>query len=101
MSKTTIVIESTAPYVPIACAEHDYLETACLYHYELVVFLKTSHKTLGQFFTAQARTTKTSTDKKEYWVLETDTAMVEIAMDQLVSVSVKTPGAMFDSLRFD
>lgn len=82
-------------YQPLDCDLHDYLEIACLYHYDLRVELVS-----GNSFIAQALTTFTAESKEEYLVLESDTGRHEMRLDHLAAITPLNPNARFGRVTF-
>ncbi|WP_433897971.1 Rho-binding antiterminator [Pseudomonas sp. PSE1(2024)] len=69
-------------YQPLNCDLHDYLEIACLRGYQLDIELID-----GQQLMARAVTTRTSSDKEEFLVIEQQGAQQEIRLDQLLAIT--------------
>ena len=77
-------------YQPLNCDLHDYLEIACLRGYQLDIELVD-----GQRLMARAVTTRTSSDKEEFLVIEQLGAQQEIRLDQLLAVTPQETNAEF------
>lgn len=77
-------------YQPLNCDLHDYLEIACLRGYQLDIELID-----GQQLMARAVTTRTSSDKEEFLVIEQQGAQQEIRLDQLLAITPQETNAEF------
>lgn len=77
-------------YQPLNCDLHDYLEIACLRGYQLDIELID-----GQRLMARAVTTRTSSDKEEFLVIEQQGAHQEIRLDQLLAITPQEANAEF------
>lgn len=77
-------------YQPLNCDLHDYLEIACLRGYQLNIELVD-----GQRLMARAVTTRTSSDKAEFLVIEQQGAQQEIRLDQLLAITPQEANAEF------
>lgn len=77
-------------YQPLNCDLHDYLEIACLRGYQLDIELID-----GQRLVARAVTTRTSSDKEEFLVIEKQGAQQEIRLDQLLAITPQEANAEF------
>lgn len=75
----------------IACQLHDYLEIACMYGYRVKLTLKD-----GQIVAGKAVDTMTTTDKREYLVLDSE----KVETQRLAKLEVLTPGAKFMEILF-
>jgi Rho-binding antiterminator len=73
-------------YQPMSCDLYDYLEIACMRGYRLDIELKD-----GARLVAKALTTRTSSEKEEFILLETDDGQQEIRLDQLLAVTPSMP----------
>lgn len=80
---------------PISCDLHDYLEIACIYHYELKVTLRNGTSLVGI-----ARTTLTLPSKEEVLQLDTHSEVTDVFMHELAQVDVLTARAKFQTLSF-
>lgn len=78
-------------YQPLNCDLHDYLEIACLRGYQLDIELVD-----GQRLMARAVTTRTSSDKEEFLLIEQQGAQQEIRLDQLLAITPQDANAEFD-----
>lgn len=78
----------------IACELHDYLEIACLYHYQVKLTLK-DHSTLE----GKAIDTLTTAEKREYLLLDNGQEQ-RIELNQLKKLTVLTPNAAFSEVVF-
>ncbi|MCU0071288.1 Rho-binding antiterminator [Pseudomonas koreensis] len=77
-------------YQPLNCDLHDYLEIACLRGYQLDIELVDGHRLM-----ARAVTTRTSSDKEEFLVIEQHGAQQEIRLDQLLAITPQEANAEF------
>lgn len=77
-------------YQPLNCDLHDYLEIACLHHYDLQIEMID-----GQGFAAKALTTRTAASKEEFLVLRNDDGQFEVRLDQLLAITPLGPNASF------
>ena len=81
----------------ISCAQHDYVEIACLYGYRLRLILQS-----GESISGQAKTIKTTSDQKEWLILESDPEnphqTQHIELIQLQSMQALTPNPHFDHI---
>lgn len=78
----------------IRCDQHDYLEIACLYGYQLRLILLDGRTVQGQAQDIASR------ERREYLLLEQDGQRLEIEVERLKSLSVLTPGARFEEIVF-
>ena len=77
-------------YSPIQCQIYDYIEIACMRHYQLTIELKS-----GETLTGKAITTKIK-DKQEFIVIETTTGEEqEIRLDLVNSIQPLDKNAEF------
>lgn len=76
-------------YQPIDCGLHDYLEIACLYHYQLRIEL-----TDGQCLEGRALTTETR-EQAEFLHIETQGKELSLRLDQLLAITPLEAGARF------
>ena len=79
----------------IDCAVHDYVETACLFHYEVRVTLAG-----GEHIEGRAETIKLRDDRTEVLILTTHEELKEVVLNEATRLEVLTPGARFDSVTF-
>jgi len=77
-------------YQPLNCDLYDYLEIACLRRYQLDIELID-----GQRLMARAVTTRTSSEKEEFLVIEQQGAQQEIRLDQLLAITPQEANAEF------
>lgn len=80
---------------PIACELYDYIEIACMRHYDLRLTLKDGSEQAGQ-----AITTRTGPDKIEYLVIQADGNSVDVPMHTLARLTVLNENAMFQDVDF-
>ncbi|MDT8406145.1 MAG: Rho-binding antiterminator [Methylococcales bacterium] len=76
----------------IDCHLHDYLEVACVYRYQVRVTLKN-----GRTLTGTA-CDLVSEQGQEFLLLDSQT---RVALLELTTLDVLTPGAQFETVRFD
>ena len=79
---------------PISCELHDYLEIACLYGYQIQLTLKN-----GQLVEGKAIDTLTSTDKREYLLIDNGQKQ-SIETREIQNLQVLTPNAKFSEIVF-
>jgi len=79
----------------ISCANHDYVEIACLYRLSLSITLKNAKQIKGQ-----AKTTLTDNDKIEYLVLESGGESINIELDDIKKMQALTSNPHFQSVEF-
>jgi Rho-binding antiterminator len=77
-------------YQPIACELYDYLEIACLHHYQLRIEL-----TDGSELQAAAVTTEISANKEEFFVVRGPAGEQHLRMDRLLAITPLDTGASF------
>lgn len=80
---------------PISCDLYDYIEIACLHHYDVTVSLDD-----GRMITGRATTTRAGTDKVEYFVISVDGELTEVPMHLLSRLETNTPAASFTHVDF-
>lgn len=85
----------TSLYQPVDCDLHDYLEIACMHHYQLKIELND-----GQSFVATAMTTRTTSGKEEFLVLKTESRQFEIRLDNLRTITPVDKNARFGCIKF-
>jgi len=78
----------------LSCDLHDYIEIACMYRYSVKLTLK-DHQVLE----GNAVDTLTSTDKREYLVIDNGKKQ-NIELNQLKKLNVLTPHAQFTEVTF-
>ena len=79
-------------YDPISCNLHDYVEIACIYHYEVRIRTHSGAELVGV-----AADTETDSEKVEWLLLGAD---LRVALDQIATMTTLTPGAKFDTVVF-
>mgnify|MGYP006183822513 FL=1 len=82
-------------YQPLDCDLHDYLEIACLRGYQLHIELID-----GASLTAKGLTTRTSSDKEEFFCVENADGQQEIRLDQLLAITPLDDNAQFGRVEF-
>ncbi len=80
---------------PIACDLYDYIEIACLYHYDVRLQLCD-----GSLICGKACTTVILADKVEAIQLSQDNALVAVPLHTLAHMQVTTPNAKFQRINF-
>ncbi len=80
----------------IDCTLHDYLEMACMFHYDVRVTLDDQSVVTGQ-----AVTTSTESDKSEVLRLAGIHGPIAIRMDAIAYLEVLTENARFRSVDFN
>jgi Transcriptional antiterminator len=78
----------------VACDLHDFIEIACMYHYQVKLTLKDQTSIEGK-----AIDTLISSDKREYLVIDTGQKQ-QIELNQLRKLQVLTPKAQFTEVSF-
>ena len=76
----------------IRCDQHDYLEIACLYGYQLHLTLRN-----GEIIEGRARDIAT-VERREYLIVEQHAQLLEVEVDTLKTLTVLTPGAKFSHI---
>lgn len=79
----------------ISCELHDYLEIACLYGYQVKLTLKDYRIIEGK-----AIDVLTTTEKREYLIIDTGYEQRQIESNQLSKMQVLTPNAKFKEVTF-
>ncbi|OZG70229.1 transcriptional antiterminator [Hahella sp. CCB-MM4] len=80
----------TSDYKPITCDRHDFLEIACLYHYDITIETIDEQRIRGQ-----AVTTRTLADKTEWLVYKCDDSTRQIHLDRIKAITPLAPMARF------
>lgn len=78
----------------ISCNLHDYVEIACLYHYQVKLTLRDRQTIEGK-----AIDTLSSANKCEYLLIDTGRKQ-QIELNQLKKLQVLTPNARFTEVIF-
>ncbi len=76
----------------ISCQQHDYIEIACLYHYQVKLLLRNGETIIGI-----AEDVLTDSDKREYLALDQQR---RIELNQIKLLRVLTKNAQFHSVEF-
>lgn len=79
----------------ISCQIHDYIELACLYGLEIHLQL-----TDGSSHEGKAITTQTSSDKREWLILQQQSARIQVDLMQIKTMQSLTPNIHFDQISF-
>jgi len=80
----------------ISCHQHDYVEIACLYHLALQLKLKD-----GSTKNGVAQTTQYNADKQECLVIDVEHHLVEIILDEVLSMKAFKSNPHFDLITFN
>lgn len=83
-------------YQPIPCGNYDYIELACVYHYDVLITCIDHSVYQGICMDTQARA-----DKSEWLLLKHGEDILPIRMDHLESMKVLSPGAQFSEVQFN
>ena len=78
----------------VACDLHDFIEIACIYHYQVKLTLKDQTSIEGK-----AIDILIGSDKREYLVIDTGQKQ-QIELNQLRKLQVLTPKAQFTEVSF-
>jgi Rho-binding antiterminator len=79
----------------ISCELHDYIEVACMYGYQVRLFLKDQSTLEGK-----AKDILTNSEKREFLLLETEAGSQQVELISLDRLQVLTPGARFSEVVF-
>jgi Rho-binding antiterminator len=79
----------------ISCQLHDYIEIACVYRLKVKATLADDSSQQGT-----AVDTRTTADKKEYLVLETETGSQQVELEQLKTLKAIESTPHFDEVTF-
>lgn len=77
-------------YRPLSCDLYDYLEIACMHHYQLRIELVG-----GGELTAQALTTRTESSKEEFFIVRNEQGEQQLRLDRLLAITPLNHGASF------
>ncbi|WP_192985320.1 Rho-binding antiterminator [Ectopseudomonas composti] len=77
-------------YQPLACDLYDYLEIACMHHYQLDIELVD-----GTHLQGEALTTETTASKEEFLLVRTADGEQRLRMDSLLAITPQNAGASF------
>lgn len=80
----------TKDYQPLSCDLYDYIEIACLHHYQLHIELAG-----GARLDARAVTTLTTADKEEYLLVQNEGGQERLRLDRITAITPLTEGASF------
>ena len=80
----------------ISCQLYDYIEIACMYHYQVEVTFHDQTTMQGR-----AMTTEISKNKKEWLVLEQPDETIKVEMDKMISMRALTDNPHFEQVKFD
>jgi Rho-binding antiterminator len=79
----------------ISCQTHDYIEIACLYGFQIRLQL-----TDGSSQQGIAITTETSSDKREWLILQQPAGKIQIDLMQIKSMQSLTANSHFELINF-
>jgi Rho-binding antiterminator len=79
----------------INCELHDFLEIACLYGYRVKLTLKDQ-----KIIEGKALDVLTTTEKREYLIIDNGREQQQIESNQLRKMQVLTPNALFKEVFF-
>ena len=79
----------------ISCANHDYIEIACMYHFEMRLILEN-----GQIVQGKASLTALNENKEECLALEIQSGSELIVLQQVVSIEAVTENPHFGKVSF-
>ena len=79
----------------ISCANHDYVEIACMYHFKVKLYLKNSRIVEGK-----ALQTTYNENKEECIILETEIGKQEIVLERVASMEAVRKNPHFDKINF-
>jgi Rho-binding antiterminator len=79
----------------INCELHDFLEIACLYGYRVKLTLKDQ-----KIIEGKALDVLTTTEKREYLIIDNGREQQQIESNQLSKMQVLTPNALFKEVFF-
>ena len=80
----------------ISCADHDYVEIACMYRYEVKLVLEN-----GQIVQGKAFQTAYDENKEECIVLKTEIGNEEIVLDKIALMEAVTKNPYFERIDFN
>lgn len=76
------------------CEQHDYLEIACTFEYQVILSMRSGEQLLGRCITTSAH------NGEEFLLFRCAGELRRIALLELSSMSVQTPKALFDRVVF-
>lgn len=79
----------------ISCANHDYVEIACMYGFEVRLVLKN-----GQIIHGNASQTTYNENREECIVLKTERGNSEVVLEQVASMEAVTRNPHFEKIKF-
>ena len=79
----------------ISCELHDYIEVACMYGYQVKLFLQDQSSIEGK-----AKDILTDAEKREFLILETRSGSQQVELVMLEKMQVLTPNAKFSEIVF-
>lgn len=80
------------------CADHDFIEVACLYGYQLKISLRDNQHVVGQAFTTQVK--RCGNTKVELLILQTNTGQQSVILNDIVQIEALTANDYFSVLKF-
>ena len=78
----------------ISCVNHDYVEIACMYYFEVKLYLNNSQIVKGKAMQT------TYNNREECIVLETEAGNQEIVLEQVASMEAVRKNPHFDRINF-
>ena len=79
----------------ISCANHDYVEIACMYGFEVKLVLRN-----GQLVQGKAIQTANNDNREECIHLETELGNEEVVLEQIVLMEAVTKNPHFEKIDF-
>jgi Rho-binding antiterminator len=79
----------------ISCELHDYIEVACMYGYQVKLFLLDQSSIEGK-----AKDILTKAEKREFLILETGSGSQHVELVLLEKMQILTPNARFSEIVF-
>ena len=79
----------------ISCANHDYVEIACMFHFEVSLVFEN-----GQIVQGKALETIYNVNREECIVLETELGNEEIVLEQVALMEAVTKNPHFEKIKF-
>jgi Rho-binding antiterminator len=79
----------------ISCELHDYIEVACMYGYQVKLFLQDQ-----LFIEGKAKDILTDAEKREFLLIETGSGSQQVELVLLEKIQILTPNAKFSEIVF-
>lgn len=80
---------------PISCHVHDYIEIACLYRFEVALYLRN-----GDTLRGRAMNTVTRADKRECLLLQQASTSIEVELSEIAWMQALTRNPHFTRVEF-